>query len=56
MFSFFHPRGKDPSPTRGEVMRRLSAFTQAVKGTGITLLHENEKEIYGDAQPLQGHF
>ncbi|MGI6201005.1 MAG: sugar phosphate isomerase/epimerase family protein [Christensenellales bacterium] len=48
MFSFFIPRGKDPFAYRGEVMRRLSAFTQAVKGTGITLLHENEKEIYGD--------
>ena len=32
----------------GPVLERLNAFTEAAKGTGIVLCHENEKGIYGD--------
>ncbi len=48
MFSFFIPRGEAPEKYRDEVMYRWSEFVKAAEGTGITLLHENEKDIYGD--------
>lgn len=48
MFSFFIPEGKDPASYRDVVMERLSAFVEAAKGSGVQLLHENEKYIYGD--------
>jgi sugar phosphate isomerase/epimerase len=49
MFSFFLPAGEEPALFRDEVMRRWSAFVSAAKGRNITLLHENEKDIYGEA-------
>lgn len=48
MFSFFIPKGQDPAQYRDEVMERWSQFIKAAEGTGLTLLHENEKDIYGD--------
>ena len=48
MFSFFLPAGEDPAKYRDEVMRRWSGFIKAAEGTGVCLLHENEKDIYGD--------
>jgi sugar phosphate isomerase/epimerase len=48
MFSFFIPEGEDPKSYRGEVVARWKQFMEAAEGTGITLLHENEKDIYGD--------
>lgn len=48
MFSFFIPEGENPAIYREEVMSRWSKFIEAAKGSGLTLLHENEKEIYGD--------
>ena len=48
MFSFFMPKGVDPSQYRDEVLCRWQGFVDAAKGRGITLLHENEKDIYGD--------
>ncbi len=48
MFSFFIPKGEDPAQYRDEVLNRWRAFLEAAEGTGITLLHENEKDIYGD--------
>ena len=48
MFSFFMPKGADPSQYRDEVLLRWQGFVDAAKGRGITLLHENEKDIYGD--------
>lgn len=53
MFSFFIPRGEDPGFYRGEVMRRWTAFIEAAEahnaqGHNVVLLHENEKDIYGD--------
>jgi len=48
MFSFFVPHGEDPGFYRGEVMRRWTAFIEAAEGHNVTLLHENEKDIYGD--------
>jgi sugar phosphate isomerase/epimerase len=48
IFSFFMPAGDDPARHRDEVLARMSRLAQEAKGTGVTLLHENEKEIYGD--------
>ncbi|HEY8350762.1 MAG TPA: sugar phosphate isomerase/epimerase family protein [Clostridia bacterium] len=48
MFSFYIPEGEKPENYRGEVMDRWRRFLEAAEGTGIMLLHENEKDIYGD--------
>lgn len=48
MFSFFIPKGEDPYQYRDEVMNRWRQFIKAAEGTGLILLHENEKDIYGD--------
>ncbi len=48
MFSFFIPNEENPCLYRDEVMKRWSQFIKAAEGTGLTLLHENEKGIYGD--------
>lgn len=48
LFSFFIPAGKNPEDYRQEVIHRLGIFRDLAKGCGITLCHENEKEIYGD--------
>ncbi|MBC7766323.1 MAG: sugar phosphate isomerase/epimerase [Hyphomonadaceae bacterium] len=48
IFSFFMPHEKDPAIYRDEVMLRLQRLKEVNKGSGITLLHENEKDIYGD--------
>jgi sugar phosphate isomerase/epimerase len=52
MFSFFIPPQNgaqgDTSPYRDEVLNRWQQFIEAARGSGLTLLHENEKGIYGD--------
>ncbi|MFY4776665.1 sugar phosphate isomerase/epimerase family protein [Metabacillus sp. RGM 3146] len=48
IFSFFMPEGEDPARYREEVMRRMSALVKKAEEKGMILLHENEKEIYGD--------
>ncbi len=48
MFSFFIPEGEKPEKYRGKVMERWHKFIEIAKGSGLILLHENEKEIYGD--------
>jgi len=48
IFSFYVPAGEDPAPYREEVIDRLGRLVRATEGTGLTLLHENEKGIYGD--------
>lgn len=48
MFSFFIPEGDDPDSHRDEVMRRTRAMVDLAEAAGVTLLHENEKDIYGD--------
>jgi sugar phosphate isomerase/epimerase len=48
LFSFFIPVGDDPARHRDEVLRRMSALARRAEGRPVTLLHENEKEIYGD--------
>ena len=48
MFSFFIPDGDDPDQYRDEVMARTRELVKLAEAGGVTLLHENEKDIYGD--------
>ena len=48
MFSFYMPPDNDPAQFRNSVLERWQQFVEAARGTGLTLLHENEKGIYGD--------
>lgn len=47
LFSFFMPAGSAEA-NRAETHRRFEAMVRAAEGTGILMLHENEKDIYGD--------
>lgn len=48
MFSFFMPEHESYEPYRGKVMDQLGQFVDYAKASNIILLHENEKDIYGD--------
>ena len=48
MFSFFMRPGADPADHRDEVIDRLGELTRVAEEADLILLHENEKEIYGD--------
>jgi len=48
IFSFFIPEGQDPDLYREEVLDRMRILAGEAESAGVTLLHENEKEIYGD--------
>jgi sugar phosphate isomerase/epimerase len=48
VFSFFMPEGHEPGHYREEVLDRMSILAGEAEDSGVTLLHENEKEIYGD--------
>ncbi|WP_129666464.1 sugar phosphate isomerase/epimerase family protein [Phytoactinopolyspora endophytica] len=48
LFSFFIPQGDTPAAHRDEVLRRMAALAARTEGRDVTLVHENEKEIYGD--------
>ena len=51
MFSFFIPEGVIAESYKDEVILRLKALIDEAKKQDIVLLHENEKEIYGDNAP-----
>lgn len=51
MFSFFMPEGADVSSYRDEVMKRMSRLVDYAASKNLVLLHENEKDIYGDLAP-----
>jgi sugar phosphate isomerase/epimerase len=48
MFSYFMPAGADPDGYRDEVIARISDLAAIAEDAGVTLIHENEKEIFGD--------
>ncbi|MEY8354171.1 sugar phosphate isomerase/epimerase [Lachnospiraceae bacterium 54-53] len=48
MFSFFMPQNESYAPYRGAVMDRLGQLADYAAANRVTLLHENEKDIYGD--------
>ena len=48
IFSFFIPEGADADGYRDEVLRRMRDLAAVAEEAGVILLHENEKDIYGD--------
>lgn len=48
IFSFFIPSGEDAKKFKDEVIKRLKALVKTAEENDIILLHENEKDIYGD--------
>ena len=51
IFSFYPPAAAphaDPAAWRDEALARLRAMTARAREAGVTLLHENEKDIYGE--------
>jgi len=50
IFSFYPPAGGkgEPAEWRDEVLARLRELTARARAANLVLLHENEKDIYGD--------
>ena len=48
VFSYWMPEGDDPADHRDEVLRRTEAIVERAEDAGVTLVLENEKDIYGD--------
>jgi sugar phosphate isomerase/epimerase len=48
LFSFFIPDGTEPDSWRDEVLSRMSALADVAADADVILVHENEKDIYGD--------
>ena len=48
LFSFFLRPDQPPARFRDEVIARMRALTDRAAGHDVILLHENEKEIFGD--------
>ncbi|MFF5226172.1 sugar phosphate isomerase/epimerase family protein [Dactylosporangium sp. NPDC000521] len=48
LFSFYRPPGVAVEATRDTVLRRLRAFADLAEREQVVLLHENEKDVYGD--------
>jgi len=48
IFSFYPEPGRPVEASREAVLSRVATLVDRVAGTGLTLLHENEKGIYGD--------
>ena len=47
IFSFYY-EGKAPEDVRDAVIERMTALARRAEGTGVVLVHENEKDIFGD--------
>jgi sugar phosphate isomerase/epimerase len=48
IFSFFLRPGANPPEHRDEVIQRMRALARVAVDADVILLHENEKDIYGD--------
>jgi sugar phosphate isomerase/epimerase len=48
IFSFYRAEGQSQEDIRDAVIERMAALAEEAAASGITLLHENEKGIYGD--------
>jgi sugar phosphate isomerase/epimerase len=48
VFSFFMHEGSDPDSHRDEVLRRMAQLAKVAEEADVVLVHENEKDIYGD--------
>lgn len=53
IFTFFVPAGEKPEQYRDEVLRRMRALADLAKTLEISLLIENEKDLYGDTHERQ---
>jgi sugar phosphate isomerase/epimerase len=49
VFSFYVPAGEPPQRYRAQVIDQMGVLARVAEDSGVTLCHENEKEIYGDA-------
>lgn len=48
IFSFYGPEGGSPLSYREKVMDQLGQFAEYAAANDVVLLHENEKDIYGE--------
>lgn len=48
MFSFYMPKGQDVDFYKDEVVEKISNFAKIAEKHNVILLHENEKDIFGD--------
>ena len=48
MFSFYRPEELSARDIRDRVLRHISELTRLAEGEDVVLVHENEKDIYGD--------
>jgi sugar phosphate isomerase/epimerase len=48
IFSFYRAPGQTPESIRHAVMDRMSKMAELARDEGVSLIHENEKDIYGD--------
>ena len=48
IFSFYIPKGEDADQYKDEVIRKIKEFAAIAENYNVILLHENEKDIYGD--------
>lgn len=48
IFSFYIPKGEDVDQYKDDVISKIKAFADIAEKHDVILLHENEKDIYGD--------
>lgn len=48
IFSFFRAEGQTPEGIRDDVLTRMNLLAKEAESAGVVLVHENEKDIYGD--------
>lgn len=48
IFSFFRDENLSAEDIRDDVLVRMAALARTAEAAGVTLVHENEKDIYGD--------
>lgn len=48
IFSFYYGKGVAAEAVREDVLERMRALAAVAEEAGVILLHENEKDIYGD--------
>ena len=48
IFSFYRNSDQSPEDIRSNVIDRLSEMAEIAEESGVTLIHENERDIYGD--------
>jgi sugar phosphate isomerase/epimerase len=48
VFSFYRPDGVEAGDVRDPVLKRMRGLADLAEREGVVLLHENEKDVYGD--------